>query len=67
MCPTTTALPPTTSHLKNMNQPKPLTIRDIREASTNYLRACLKEDIDVTTHDMIDKELYVREERRSIT
>ena len=24
------------------------------------------EDIDVTTHDMIDKELYVREQRRSI-
>ena len=47
-------------------QPQPLTVDDIRAASTNYLRACLKEDIDVTTHDMIDKELYVREQRRSI-
>ena len=46
---------------------KPLTLQDIREASTNYLRACLKEDIDVTTHDMINKELYTRYERRSIT
>ena len=46
--------------------PQPLTVNDIRSASTNYLRACLKEDIDVTTHDMIDKELYVREQRRSI-
>ena len=44
-----------------------LTLQDIREASTNYLRACLKEDLDVTTHDMIDKELYIREQRRSIT
>ena len=47
-------------------QPQSLTVDDIRTASTNYLRACLKEDIDVTTHDMIDKELYVREQRRSI-
>ena len=46
---------------------KPQTLRDIREASTNYLKACLKEDIDVTTHDMITKELYVREQRRPIT
>ena len=46
---------------------QPLTLQDIREASTNYLRACLKEDIDVITHDMIDKELYIREHRRSIT
>ena len=44
-----------------------LTLQDIREASTNYLRACLKEDLDVDVHDMIDKELYIREERRSIT
>ena len=48
-------------------KPEPLTLRDIREASTNYLKACLKEDIDVTTHDMITKELYVRKQRRSIT
>ena len=46
---------------------QPLTLQDIREASTNYLRACLKEDLDVYVHDMIDKELYIREERRSIT
>jgi len=44
-----------------------LTLQDIREASSNYLRACLKEDLDVYVHDMIDKELYIREERRSIT
>jgi len=48
-------------------QPEPLTLRDIQEVSTNYLKACLKEDIDVATHDMITKELYVREQRRSIT
>ena len=47
-------------------QPQSLTVDDIRTSSTNYLRACLKEDIDVTTHDMIGKELYVREQRRSI-
>ena len=46
---------------------QPLTLQDIREASTNYLRACLKEDLDVYVHDMIDKELYIREHRRSIT
>ncbi len=46
---------------------QPLTLQDIRAASSNYLRACLKEDLDVTTHDMIDKELYIREHRRSIT
>ena len=45
----------------------PLTHRDIQEADASYLRACLKEDLDVTTHDMITKELYVRTERRSIT
>ena len=43
-----------------------LTIDEIRGASTNYLRACLKEDLDVEVHDMIDKELYVREQRRPI-
>jgi len=48
-------------------QEEPLTLRDIREASTNYLRACLKEDLDVYVHDMIDKELYIRDHRRSIT
>ena len=45
-----------------------LTYQDIREASSNYLRSLLKEDIDVELHDMITKELFeVREQRRSIT
>ncbi len=45
-----------------------LTYQDIREASSNYLRSLLKEDIDVELHDMVTKELYeVREQRRSIT
>ena len=44
-----------------------LTLQDIRGASSNYLRACLKEDLDVYVHDMIDKELYIRDHRRSIT
>ena len=43
-----------------------LTIDEIRGASTNYLRACLKEDLDVEVHDMIDKALYVREHRSPI-
>ena len=43
-----------------------LTLDDIRNASSNYLRACLKEDIDPYVHDMIEKELYVREQRRPI-
>ena len=43
-----------------------LNIDDIRRASTNYLRSCLKEDISPETSDMIDKELYVREYRRPI-
>ena len=43
-----------------------LTYQDIREASTNYLRSILKEDIDVELHDMVTKELYVREQRRPI-
>ena len=45
-----------------------LTYQDIREASSNYLRSLLKEDIDVELHDMITKELFeVREQKRSIT
>ena len=48
-------------------QEQPLTLQDIREASTNYLKACLKEDIDVYVHDMIEKELSIRYERRAIT
>ena len=43
-----------------------LTYQDVREASTNYLRSLLKEDIDVELHDMVTKELYVREQRTPI-
>ena len=43
-----------------------LTLDDIRSSSTNYLRSCLKEDIAPEMSDMIDKELYVREQRRPI-
>ena len=44
-----------------------LTYQDIREASSNYLRSLLKEDIDVELHDMVTKELFeVREQRRPI-
>ena len=41
-------------------------INDIRNASDNWLRAWLKEDLDPQIHDMITKELYVREQRRPI-
>ena len=41
-------------------------LNDIRNASDNWLRAWLKEDLDPQIHDMITKELYVREERRPI-
>ena len=44
-----------------------ITYDDIRSASDNWLRAWLKEDLAPETHDMIDKELYVREQRRPIT
>ena len=40
-----------------------LTLDDIRNASSNYLRSCLKEDISPELDDMINKELYVREYR----
>ena len=44
-----------------------LTYQDIREASSNYLRSLLKEDIDVELHDMVTKELFeVREQRSPI-
>ena len=44
-----------------------LTYQDIREASTNYLRSLLKEDIDVELHDMVTYELFeVREKKRPI-
>ena len=42
-----------------------LTIEEIRNASSNYLRKCLKEDINVELHDMISKELFeIREAGR---
>ena len=47
-------------------QMEDLTLDDIRSLSSNYLRSCLKEDISPETHDMITKELYVREQRRPI-
>ena len=43
-----------------------LTLYDIQRASTNYLKSCLKYDIDVEVDDMINKELYIREHRRPI-
>ena len=44
-----------------------LTYQDIREASSNYLRSLLKEDIDVELHDMVTRELFeIREQRRPI-
>ena len=39
-------------------QMEDLTLDDIRRASSNYLRSCLKEDIAPELSDMIDKELY---------
>ena len=52
-----------------MNIEEDLTLQDIREASSNYLRSVLKNGLceNVQTEDMIEKELYVREHRRSIT
>ena len=44
-----------------------LTYQDIKEASSNYLRSLVKEDIDVELHDMVTKELFeIREKRRPI-
>ncbi len=44
-----------------------LTLQDIREASSNYLRSVIKNGLDDPyVHDMIETELYVREQRRSI-
>ena len=42
------------------------TYDDVLRASSNYLRSCLKEDISPELSDMIDKELYVREQRRPV-
>jgi len=46
-----------------------LTLYDIQRASTNYLKSVLKNGFceNVETEDMIEKELYIREHRRSIT
>ncbi len=47
-------------------QMEDFTLDDVRRASSNYLRSCLKEDISPELDDMINKELYVREQRRAI-
>ena len=47
-------------------QMEDFTLDDVRTSSSNYLRSCLKEDISHELHDMITKELYVREQRRPI-
>ena len=47
-------------------QMQDMTLDDIRRASSNYLRSCLKEDTAPELSDMIDKELYIREHRRPI-
>ena len=47
-------------------QMQDMTLDDIRRASSNYLRSCLKEDIAPELSDMIDKELYISEHRRPI-
>jgi len=47
-------------------QMEDFTLDDVRRASSNYLRSCLKEDISPELDDMINKELYVREQRRPI-
>ena len=39
----------------------------IRPRSSTCLRNLLKEDMSPELHDMINKELYVREHRTSIT
>ena len=49
-----------------MYQMEDFTYDDVRSASSNYLRSCLKEDIAPELSDMIDKELYIREHRRPI-
>ena len=42
------------------------TYDDVLKASSNYLRSCLREDISPELHDMMAKELYVREQRTPI-
>ena len=44
-----------------------LTLYDIERASSNYLRSVLRNGFaDVEVEDMIEKELYIREQRRLI-
>jgi len=47
-------------------QEQPLTLQDIREASSNYLRACLKEDLHGYVRSMMQTELDRRNTRRRI-
>ena len=44
-------------------QMEDFTLDDVRASTSDYLRRCLKEDISPELHDMITKELYVREYR----
>ena len=40
-----------------------LTLQDIREASSNYLKSVIKNGVDDPyVHDMIETELYTREQ-----
>jgi hypothetical protein len=46
---------------------QPLTLQDIREVPTNYLRACLKDSTDRDhVYDMMQVELNRRNTRRRI-
>ena len=46
---------------------QPLTLQDIREVSTNYLLACLKDSADKDhVYDMMQAELNRRNTRRRI-
>ena len=47
-------------------QMEDFTYDDVLRASSNYLRSCLREDISPELHDMMAKELYVREQRTPI-
>ena len=47
-------------------QMEDFTYDDVLKASSNYLRSCLREDISPELHDMMAKELYVREQRTPI-
>ena len=47
-------------------QMEDFTYDDVLRASSNYLLSCLREDISPALHDMMAKELYVREQRTPI-